>query len=365
MNEIELIREKINSINSIKNEDAILLINYNNLGDLICDTPSLRNIRKSYPKDKIILLVRNQTCINLMNNCPYVDQVLEMPHSKDSIDVYYDFCLKLNKYNFKFSIQFVRPFNELYRTYLPYMLGIKKRLGLIQKEYEEKYKKAFTDYYFLENNTTRTQESLELLKLLNIKIDNSKTECFINEKNITHFKHKNYIIIQTCATMECRMWHRNNFIELINKITKKYPDIDILLTGSKNEDDYINNIYLEVNNKRVYKYTDINIDTLLNYIKNAKLVITNDTGPYHFARAFDTKRVVIFGISPRNYLIKEKEKNSIELCGNNRCPANCKIKSIDKDCIKKYKVYGDNYNCINTVSVEDVLNASIKILEEK
>ncbi len=362
MYEIELIKERLKFINS-GNVDAILLINYNNLGDLICDTPSLRNIRKKYTKEKIVLLVRNKVCIDLMKNCPYVDKVIEMPHSKDDIEVYYNFCIKLKKYNFIFSMQFVRPFNEYYRTYIPYMLGIDKRYGLIQKEYKDKYKDAFSDSIELFNNTTRTEESLLLVKKLNIDIDSDKTECWYNKKNVSNLGHKKYIIIQTCATMKCRMWHQIYFIELIKKLLKYNSKIEILLTGSSNEDEYITNICNTINDKRVYKYTNLNLDTLLFYIKNALLVITNDTGPYHFARAFDTKRVVIFGISPKSYLINNAESRSIELCGNNKCPKTCKIKYIEEDCEKTYKMFGKKYNCINTVKVDSVYDAAIKLLE--
>ena len=182
MDNIELIRNKLDSIDSMNKEDAILLLNYNNLGDIICDTPSLRNIRKAYPKEKIIFLVRNQGCVELLSSCPYIDEAIEMPHSKDDLEVYYDFCKKLKKYHFIFSIQFVRPFNEVNRTHIPYMLGIEKRYGLIQSEYKSMYEKAFTDYYLLDNTTTRTEESLKILELLNIKVDNKKTECWYDEK---------------------------------------------------------------------------------------------------------------------------------------------------------------------------------------
>ncbi len=364
MDEIELVRNKIASINSIKKEDAILLLNYNNLGDIICDTPSLRNLRRNYNNYKIIFLVRNQACVELLRKCPYIDKAIEMPHSKDPIDVYYKFCKSLNKYNFIMSIQFVRPFNEVKRSHIPYMLGIEKRYGLLQEEYKDMYGRAFTDYYSLNNNTTRTEESLKLLELLKIDIDSMKTECWYDKKKVRHFRHNNYIIVQTCATIECRMWHRLYFIELIKMLLAYDANVEILLTGTSNEDSYLENIYKDINSNRVFKYTDLNIDTLLNYIKNARLVITNDTGPYHFARAFDTKRVVIFGISPRNYLIKEKEKNSAELCGVSKCPRNCVIKKINNDCVKTYKMFGDSYNCINTVKVKDVYREAIKLLEE-
>ena len=99
----------------------------------------------------------------------------------------------------------------------------------------------------------------------------------------------------------------------------------------------------EINSNRVYRYTNINLDTLLNYIKNARLVITNDTGLYHFARAFDIKRIVLFGISPKSYLINQKEINSIEMSGNSNCPKNCPIKKLDNDRVKTYKMFGNNY----------------------
>ncbi len=365
MDEIDYIRNKLKSINSTKKEDAILLINYNNLGDIICDTPSLRNLRKSYPKYKIIFLVRNQACIELMKKCPYVDKTIEMPHSRDSLDIYYEFCKKLKKYNFIFSMQFVRPFNEIKRTHIPYMLNIENRYGLIQPSYKDQYDRAFTKFFLLNNTTTRTEESLELLKLLNIKIDNEKTECWYDSKKIMHLNHKNYILVQTCATMECRMWHRSKFIELIKKILEYDSAIEILLTGTPNEDEYIEKIYNKISDKRIFKYTNLNIDTLLAYIKNARLVITNDTGPYHFARAFDTKRIVLFGISPKKYLINKKERNSIELIGTNKCPKDCSIKKINKNCDKIYKMYGDKYNCINTIEIETVFNSVIKLMEEK
>lgn len=365
MKNINLIKNRLNKV-KMGNKEAILLINYNNLGDLICDTPSLRNLRREYQDQEIVFLVRNSASVDLMTKCPYVDTVIEMPHSKDDYDKYYEFCKDLkSRYKFILSIQFVRPFKELKRTYISYMLGIEKRLGLIQKDYKDIYLDAFTDYVELYNNTTRTEESLELLKLLNIKIDNHLTECWLDNNNIMHFNHDNYIIVQTCATMESRMWHKEYFITLIKMILDSNKEIDILLTGTSKENDYINSIYNSINSDRVHVYTNINIDTLLNYIKNARLVITNDTGPFHFARAYDVSRIVLFGISPKNYLIRHNEENCIAFCGTNKCPNNCYIKSItNSNCIDIYKMFGDNYNCINTINPVDVFESTMLILED-
>lgn len=335
---------------------TILLINFNNLGDIICDTPSLRNIRKAYQEERVIFLVRNQGCIELMKKCPYIDAVIEMPHSRDSLKEYLAFCRKLLKYDFVFSMQFVRPFFEIKRSHIAYLLGIKERYGLIQNGFEEYYQKAFTHCYYLKNNTTRTEESLELLRLKGISIDSEKTECWIDECNVQIYYEQRYIVIQTCATMLGRMWHKDLFAELIDRFCEEYS-VNILLTGTQNEFDYVSNIRNNSHyKKRIEVVCNINIATLLKLISKAELIITNDTGPFHFARALDTPLVALFGISPPEYLLSEETNRCKILRGKTICNEGCRI-GIDSryECKKMYKIFGDEYHCINNISVEDVM----------
>lgn len=357
---------KIKSFFLRKNdEEYILLINFNNLGDLVCDTPSLRNIRREYKSARIIMLVRNQSCIEFMKLCPYIDEVIEMPHSKDSLKEYARFAESLRKYNFIFSLQFVRPFMEIKRTYLPYILNIKSRYGLLQKPYKKYYKFAFTDFILLNNTTTRTEESLSLVRLLHIEIDNENTECWIDENSVSAEDFGQYIIIQTCATMKCRMWHQSNFVRLIDNILKTY-NIKILLTGTKNEFNYINKIRdLCIEKENIVALCDINISTLLYYLKHAKFLITNDTGPFHFARAFNVPTIVLFGISPPEYLIRNKLNSCIALRGAIECSENCYIgKMTNYSCKKVYKIFGDTCHCINNIAVNDVFNEVNKLMDE-
>lgn len=340
----------------------ILAINYNNLGDLVCDTPSLRSLKKSNKNIKILILVRNQACVKFMKLCPYVDEILEMPHSKDSLMQNYIFAKTLKKYNFIYSIQFVRPFYEINRTYLPYLMNIKKRYGLIQKGFEKLYKKSFTNPFFLNNTTTRTEESAQLVKLTGTKIDSFETECWIDQNQISEFKYKNYIIIQTCATMQCRMWHSSKFVELIKKIQQEYPKMTILLTGTNKEYPYIKNIYQKCRNNKLKILCNLNISTLLNYIKHTKLLITNDTGPFHFALAFKKPIIALFGISPPEYLISKKDKNVVCLRGGKKCNKNCKVNRIMINCKQIYKQNNDEINCINNINVKNVMEKIKKFL---
>lgn len=331
-------------------DDYILLINYNNLGDLICDTPSLREIRHKYEGAKILLLVRNESCVSLMKLCPYIDEIIIMPHSKEKLKDYIKFAFKMLNRNFIFSMQFVRPFYEIKRTYLPYIINVKNRYGLIQEKFKKYYNKAFTHFYKLDNTTTRTEESLKLVELLGIKPTNKETECWIDKKEVTYELNKKYIIIQTCATLQSRMWHKDYFIKLIYLICDQYDDLMILLTGTKEEENYIQLIKNSCKNQNNIKVLcSLNISSLLNLIKNAKLLITNDTGPFHFARALKTPIIALFGISPPEYLIEEENDLIVAIRGEVICKKNCPIKNSLTNCQQIYKT-NPNQHCINNIS---------------
>ena len=68
---------------------GILILSYFNLGDLICDTPSFRSIRKKYLDHKIVCLVRSLPHKELMDQCPYVNETMIIySESKNSIFYY-------------------------------------------------------------------------------------------------------------------------------------------------------------------------------------------------------------------------------------------------------------------------------------
>lgn len=365
---------KLKSLFVKKNKDEyILLINFNNLGDIICDTPSIRNISKAFPNKKIIMFVRNNSCVELLNSNPYIFKAIEMPHSSEPLKNYFKFAKKFLKHNFAFSMQFSRPFDEYKRSYLPFLLNIKHRYGLIQQGREKEYNKAFNHKIFLDNTTTRIEESLLLVKMLGIKIDNKKTDCFYDQTSVVKQNFGSYIIVQVCATLQCRMWHYTNFIELIKRILNKYPTVNILLTGVKKEKEYIEHIKNQCESDRVFVLCDINLSTLMDCIKNAKMIITNDTGPFHFAKALGVPSLTLFGISPPEYIIEKNDKNCYFLRGEKTCKANCKVKNSsneincllfgkeNKSCEQIYK-RNPFANCINTIEVDDVFNLFEKII---
>ena len=53
------------------------------------------------------------------------------------------------------------------------------------------------------------------------------------------------------------------------------------------------------------------------------------------------------------------------MSGNSNCPKNCPIKKLDNDWVKTYKMFGNNYNYINTIRYKEIFKNVIKLLKEE
>jgi heptosyltransferase-2 len=86
-------------------------------------------------------------------------------------------------------------------------------------------------------------------------------------------------------------------------------------------------------------------------IKRCRLLITNDTGPRHYAVAFDIPVVVIMGPTDPRYTHVNLEK-TVVLRHDLECSP-CHLKECSL-----------NHNCMTEISPEAVLTASEQLLEE-
>lgn len=348
------------------NKEKVLVITFNNLGDIICDTPSIKNIKNSIEKPYIVCLVRKEAGKELLKYCPYIDEILVMPSSLDSWWEFFKFSYKISKYDFDKSIQLTRPFNKVKKSYVPYMANIEKRYGLIQESMFKYYKKGFTNFYIVSNKTDRITESLAIVKKAGYHIKERNTECWYIRPN--NFKlDKKYIVINTGANFATKIWNWNNFVEVINEFN--FSDFNIYLTGTRDEEKILKKIQNKCN-KKVKMFYDISLNDLLYIIDNSSLVITNDTGPMHFAIALKTPVIAIFGPTPPQYAIGNVTNNDkiTILRGQTNCnPYYCEFyKKMDNKKKEQYKnICFNNKNvCTDIIKPKEVTMEIKKMLNK-
>jgi ADP-heptose:LPS heptosyltransferase len=92
----------------MSNLHNILFIQFKFIGDIVFLTPTLKAYKNKFPNHKIHLLV-SKDVVPLVYNLPYIDYFWAFPRIRGSLNLFSSiiFILKMRKYNFDFSLDFV------------------------------------------------------------------------------------------------------------------------------------------------------------------------------------------------------------------------------------------------------------------
>ncbi|MFW8565317.1 glycosyltransferase family 9 protein [Orrella sp. 11846] len=93
-----------------------------------------------------------------------------------------------------------------------------------------------------------------------------------------------------------RRWSQIQFSRLADQLLERYTDAIILLTGSPQEFDYVSQVQLLSRNSRVLNFAgQVKFNELTALYSIARVMVTNDSGPAHFASVTPLRTVVLFG----------------------------------------------------------------------
>lgn len=143
-----------------------------------------------------------------------------------------------------------------------------------------------------------------------------------------------------------RRWPLQNFMKIAEKILK-LRDVFIVITGTKNEGEDSMAICNYVNNDRCIDFTGkTTFKELIDLYNVSKIIVTNDSGPAHFASLTDIKIVVLFGPeTPKIY--SPLSKNCVCVYSNYAC----------SPCVSAFnhrKTPCRDSKCLSAIRVEEV-----------
>ena len=93
-----------------------------------------------------------------------------------------------------------------------------------------------------------------------------------------------------------RMWRTERFIELGQRILAAYPSVTIALTGAPSERDGAEDVRRRIGGSRVLCMAGrTSLRDVLVLYTLAEVLVTNDSGPGHFASMTDIDNIVLFG----------------------------------------------------------------------
>ena len=341
-----------------ENTRCICICKFVGMGSIIQSTPLISTLKNNYPASKIVYLTseNNRALIGKIKpiDCAiYIDDSGLWPTLKSTVIAFFQ-LLKLKPSCF-IDLEIYSNFSTIIST----LSCANNRLGFFRKD-NAILMGIYTHMLSFNINAPIAKVYLQMARLLGCKEITETlyafetTEVNKNEK-LSGIGKKPFIVINPNASdlrIE-RRWDKINFIKLISSLLNKLPFYNIVLIGSKNEADYVNQIKSEIDDARLLNTCgQLNLDELFSLIKNAALMITNDTGPMHVAFAMKTKTIGLFGpCSPMQYGQFEN--------------AWCVYKKLYcSPCVHEFLLppCGGNNQCMALITVDEVFSLADKVL---
>jgi len=238
--------------------NKIIILCLSAIGNTILFTPTLKVLRKRFPKARIDMLVREKTFAEVLKGSRFVDNIYIIKERKGVLKKM-NLFLKLRKNKYDISIN-AFPSNRLGFNVVAFLIGARTR---ITHGYNNSKLKTLS---FLQNKKIKANPSIHdveqnfnFLKLFGVDINKEKKELifYISKKDkdfARQFFKKNKIkkpivALQPGASILApyREWPKENFIKLADMLIEKL-DITVLVFEGPDEPGIANEIISKMKN---------------------------------------------------------------------------------------------------------------------
>lgn len=158
-----------------------------------------------------------------------------------------------------------------------------------------------------------------------------------------------FIVVHPGMAGSARNWSTENYMQLIEELTKNYY---VTITGTSMDEKWLAPLKAKyISHKKVSLMQDsLNSDELLSLLKNAHAVIAPSTGVLHLAASLGTTAIGIYSpIAVQHPKRWQARGNNVKILlpklKQSKCPA--QFKCLNESC--------SDFDCMNTISIEDVI----------
>ena len=275
---------------------TIVVCKFKGMGSIVQATPLLQTLRQNFPKAKIIF-VTTLSNFELLSKISCVDRVicindrsffrLAVSSAKTlwalwklRVSVYLDLEIYSNFSSLVTTLSLAHNRIGFYRQASHYRMGIYTHMM----------------YYNIKAPISKVYLQFAMLLQCKNPVETLFPLPFEKQEEVGGLRGdsaNNYIVINPNASdlrIE-RRWDKENFTELIRRIRAGHPGRTIVLIGAPSEQAHVGEISRQFAGDEAVKDVSgkTRLDELLQLLKNAGLLITNDTGPMHLAFALGTQ----------------------------------------------------------------------------
>jgi len=284
----------------------ILIIKPSSLGDIVLALPALTALRKSFPDAEISWLVRPEFA-PLLENHPHLTRTISFDRkflgkawfSRRSFAAFIALIRQLRRSRF----DAVFDFQGLFRTAsLAWLSGCKKRFGMAKaREFGR---------IFYTHKVPQNQDCIHLvdyyLKIVKaagasdvgVRFVLPQDDAAADSVRKLLAKHGiepgNYAVLVLGSAREDKRWPIERFAQLADRISSSFG-LSVIMTGSAPERNYIEKLRETANVPVANLAGKTTLAELVALLKDARLVVSGDTGSGHIAAALSVPVILIFG----------------------------------------------------------------------
>lgn len=277
----------------------ILLTRMKYIGDVVLTTPVIKTLREAYP-DAHLAYLGDAKAVSLLENNPYLDEIIPFDYSKDSFSYQIKMYAKMftGKYDLTIDL-YSNPRSAL----MTFATRARVRIGGDTRGRGNLYTIKISDDGSLKSAIDYHYQSLIPLGILG---SNYKTEIFITEKEKNEAQHvlrstgvameKPVVAVHPGATWPNKIWLKEQFAALISRLVNETECEIVLSPGPKDAE--LMEFLSQSDRSRVHTLPLLPVRPLAAVLSQCSVFVSNDCGPMHIGVAVDTKTIGIFGPEP-------------------------------------------------------------------
>jgi len=335
------------------------------LGDVILSLPAIQAVRAKYPEARITAVAR-QPANEILTLHPAFDSVIKIPYKKsDGIFRQISFARGLQKYEFDLVIVFPNSFRS---ALLSCFTDAQIRIG-----YDTDNRSLFLTDPLEIHNDIKEGHGIDYYCELIVGLGIEKPEKKIMPLEIPRkvksaeeifsklgIKAGELVMsIAPGASKPEKRWHADRFGILCQKLIKE-NDAKILLFGSLDESDLLEEISQYGSDKTIFPLAGLKLNEVADLISMSDLFIGNDSGLMHLASLMDTPLVGIFGPGNRQTTEPCIDIAKKEIVSKNYPCSPCRH-NFFKEC--KPSIHNKPF-CLEDISVSEVSEAVARLLSK-
>jgi len=276
----------------------ILLLQLKRIGDLILTTPSIAALREKFPRARLSLVVA-PAVTELLPAIAGIDKVFIVRGKTDDA---YDW-LRLSLGRFDYCLDFTRNDRSAFLTFLS---GARKRITSDHPNLRTKMRaKSYNEFVDAPVGSLHTVDyHLALLKPLGIEHASRAIRLNLAESTVQQTEEllraaqigEDFAVLHPGSARAEKFWEANRWAQVIDHCVRE-NGINCVLTGGRSaiEQAQIAAIKAATKSEVIDLSGKTNLLMLAALVRKARLLVTVDSAPMHFAAAWGTPQVVLFG----------------------------------------------------------------------